>query len=244
LSRVQDKVAIITGAARGQGAEEARLFVAEGAKVVLTDVNEDGAAVAASLRDSALFVRHDVSEAADWTRVVDQTLKRFGRLDILVNNAGVFKPGSLLDTDDDLWNLHYRVNQLGVFLGMRAVAAPMAAGGGGAIVNVSSGSGLTARPGIFAYSSTKWAVRGMTKLAATDYASLGIRVNGIYPGLIDTPMIDANTPERLATYERQIGLGRKGRPEEVARLVLFLASDEASYITGAEVTVDGGGQVR
>ena len=244
MGRVQDKVAIITGAARGQGAEEARLFVGEGAKVVLTDVNEQGAAVAESLGDSALFIRHDVGEAADWTRVVDLTLKRFGRLDVLVNNAGVFQPHSLLDTDEALWNLHYRVNQLGVFLGMRAAAAPMVANGGGAIVNVSSGSGLTARPGIFAYASTKWAVRGMTKLAAADYAPWGIRVNGIYPGLIDTPMIEANTPERLEAYERQIGMGRKGRPEEVARLVLFLASEEASYITGAEVAIDGGGQMR
>lgn len=240
MSRLQGKVAVITGAASGQGAAEARLFAAEGARVVVTDLSEAGAAVAAELGANGHFARHDVAEQADWARVVRETEERFGKIDILVNNAGVYKPAPLLETDAALWDLHYRVNQLSVFLGMRAAAEAMAKTGGGAIVNISSGAGLGNVPGIFAYATSKWAVRGMSKLAASELAPLGIRVNSIHPGIIDTPMLGENTPEQLKFYEDMIPMKRIGTTDEVARLVLFLASDEASYVTGAEITVDGG----
>lgn len=237
---MEGKVVVVTGAASGQGAAEVSLFAREGAKVVVTDINESGAEVAERLGEAGLFVRHDVAEQAHWDEVMRQTLDRFGRIDVLVNNAGVYKPAGLRETDRELWDLHYRINQLGVFLGMRAASDAMAKTGGGSIVNVSSNAGLNNVPGIFAYASSKWAVRGMTKLAASELASIGIRVNSIHPGIIDTPMLGENSPERLKAYEGMIPMRRLGTPDEVARLVLFLASDAASYITGAEVTVDGG----
>jgi 3alpha(or 20beta)-hydroxysteroid dehydrogenase len=240
MRSLEGKTAIITGAARGQGAAEARLFVAEGANVVLTDVNSDGAALATELGSRADFMVHDVADAAAWTTVVAATLAKFSRLDILVNNAGVYRPAPLRDTDQALWDLHYRVNQLGVFLGMRSVVDAMVPSGGGAIVNVSSNAGMKNVGGIFAYATSKWAVRGMSKLAATELAPFKIRVNSIYPGIIDTPMLGANDAERMKMYEAMIPLGRLGSVDEVSRLVAFLASDHASYITGAEITVDGG----
>jgi 3alpha(or 20beta)-hydroxysteroid dehydrogenase len=240
LTSLQGKVAIVTGAASGQGAAEARLLSSEGAKVVLTDISENGRAVAGELGDNGHFVAHDVSKESDWTRVIAQTLARFGRLDVLVNNAGIYKPASLRDTDVALWDLHYRVNQLSVFLGMRAALEPMAKVGGGSIINVSSKAGMSKGPDMFAYGSSKWAVRGMSLLAAVDYAPLGIRVNAIYPGIIDTPMLAENRPEQLAIYKNMIPMKRIGTPEEVAQLVLFLASDRSGYVTGAEIGVDGG----
>jgi len=237
---MQGKVAIITGAASGQGAAEARLFASQGAKVILTDISENGRAIAAELGDNGHFVGHDVTKEADWERVIEQALARFGRLDVLVNNAGVFKPASLRDTDIASWDLHYRVNQLSMFLGMRAACEPMAKAGDGSIINISSKAGMSKGPGMFAYGSSKWAVRGMSQLAAVDYAPLGIRVNAVYPGMIDTPMLAANSPEQLAIYQNMIPMKRMGRPDEVAQVVLFLASDLSSYVTGAEIAVDGG----
>ncbi len=237
---MQGKVAIITGAASGQGAAEARLFASQEAKVILTDISENGRAIAAELGDNGHFVGHDVTKEADWERVIEQALARFGRLDVLVNNAGVFKPASLRDTDIASWDLHYRVNQLSMFLGMHAACEPMAKAGGGSIINISSKAGMSKGPGMFAYGSSKWAVRGMSQLAAVDYAPLGIRVNAVYPGMIDTPMLAANSPEQLAIYKNMIPMKRMGRPDEVAQVVLFLASDLSSYVTGAEIAVDGG----
>jgi 3alpha(or 20beta)-hydroxysteroid dehydrogenase len=240
MSGVRGKVVIVTGAASGQGAAEAKLFAAAGAKVMVTDVDLAGQDVAAGLGASATFVRHDVSDKASWEELVRQTLHRHGRLDVLVNNAGVYKPASFLDTDDALWDLHYSVNQRGVFLGMRAGTLAMQSTGGGSIINIVSISGMSSYPGQFAYGSTKWALRGMTALAATELAPLGIRVNGVYPGLIDTPMLNENDPARLGAIAQMIPMRRLGTPDEVAQVVLFLASDEASYIAGAEVKVGGG----
>ena len=240
MKALEGKVAIITGAARGQGAAEARLFVAEGANVVLTDVNSDGAALAGELGGQAHFMLHDVADPEGWKAVVNDVLGRFSRLDILVNNAGVYRPATLRDTDQTLWDLHYRVNQLGVFLGMRSVVDGMVASGGGSIVNVSSNAGMKNVGGMFAYATSKWAVRGMSKLAATELAPSKIRVNSVHPGLIDTPMLGANDAERMRMFEAMIPLGRLGSVDEVSRLVAFLASDSASYITGAEITIDGG----
>ena len=239
-TRLAGKVAIITGGSRGQGAATAKLFSSEGAQIMLADVNAPDPSLIDFLDGSAHFMRLDVSDAAGWHDVVAATQKAFGRVNVLINNAGVYRPGGLTETDDALWDFHYRINQLGVFLGMRSVIDAMRASGSGAIVNVSSNAGISHVPGIFAYATTKWAVRGMSKLAASELAGQGIRVNVIFPGIIDTPMLGDNTPERLEMYRKMIPMMRMGAPEEVARLSLFLASDEASYITGAEVSVDGG----
>jgi len=240
MRQMLGKVVMVTGAASGQGAAEAKIFAAAGANVVLTDINPAGRAIAAELGDAGHFVSHDVSNASDWGMVIAQTLKRYGRLDVLVNNAAVYKPASFLDTTDELWHLHYQVNQFGVFLGIRAAADVMRRTGGGSIVNISSILGMGGHSGSFAYATSKWAVRGMSRLAATELAPLGIRVNAVFPGIIDTPMITANNPERLQARTTMIPMQRLGRSEEVAQLVLFLASDAASYITGAEVIVGGG----
>jgi 3alpha(or 20beta)-hydroxysteroid dehydrogenase len=234
------KTVIVTGAARGQGAAEARLFIAEGANVVATDVLEEGADLARELGRSCDFVNHDVSDEAAWARVIKRAKTRFGRVDILVNNAGVLSTLPLDATEPAEFERVFRVNQLGAFLGMRAVIRPMAAAGGGVIVNTSSGAALSGTPGMFAYVATKWALRGMTKSAARDLAKYKIRVNAVLPGLIDTPMAAQNSPESLAQFTKMIPFGRFGDASEVARLVAFLASDAAQYITGAEFAIDGG----
>lgn len=239
MGRLSGKVAIITGAARGQGAAEARLFAAEDAKVVITDISADGAAIAQELGANALFVRHDVASEADWNAVVASAVARFGQVDILVNNAAIYEPRPTHETNPALFDRHYRVNQLGAFLGMLAVLDVMSQAKSGSIINVSSGAGLRGAAGMFAYATTKWAVRGMTKCAAMDLAPRGIRVNAILPGLIDTPMLNANDPEALRGFIAAIPFGRLGATLEVAELAVFLACDAASYITGAEITVDG-----
>jgi 3alpha(or 20beta)-hydroxysteroid dehydrogenase len=241
LSVLEGKVAIVTGAAKGQGEAEARLFAAEGAKVVLTDIDMAGEAVAAAIGAQAVFVRHDVADASAWRRVVETAIVRFGHVDVLVNNAGVYKPASVQNTDEALIDFHYRINQLGVFLGMQAVIAPMTAAGGGSIVNIASGAGLAGIPGCFAYAATKWAVRGMTKAAAMDLGALKIRVNAVHPGPIDTAMLHSNnSPAALEAARAHTPLGRVGTPEEIARVACFLASDASSYMTGADVAVTGG----
>ncbi|WAY21894.1 glucose 1-dehydrogenase [Mycolicibacterium fortuitum] len=235
------KVAIITGAARGQGAAEARLFAELGARVVLTDLlAEEGERVAESIGAAARFVRHDVGNENDWRTVVDTAMREFGRVDALVNNAAVCKVVPLAEQDTAGFEQMLRVNLIGAFLGMQAVTEPMKAAGGGSIVNISSQAGVQGLAGYTAYGASKWGLRGMSKVAAIELGPLGIRVNTVYPGMIDTPMIAHLAVERGLGGHPGAPLTRVGTPEEVADVVAFLASDASSYITGADLTVDGG----
>src|SRR5437868_9628235 len=239
MARFDGKVIVISGGSRGQGAAESRLLVQQGAKVVIADVLEkEGTELAKQLGSSAKFVRCDVTSEADWARAV-QTAESLGGLHGLVNNAAIYQPKRLLETDLDLWNRHLLINQTGCFLGMKAVVGAMEKSGGGSIVNISSGAGLRGSPQAFAYSTTKWALRGMTKAAAMDLAKRKIRVNSVHPGPIDTDMLKEWTPEQRVTRLKGVPMRRTGTAEEVAQLVLFLLSDESSYVTGAEVAVDG-----
>ena len=239
--RLQGKVAIITGAARGQGEAEARLFAAHGARVMITDVlTEQGQAVADDLGDTACFHPHDVSQPDAWSQVVERTLSSFGSVDILVNNAAISRPLKLEDTDLETYQQIIEVNQTSVFLGMRAVLDPMKKAGGGAIINVASVAGLQGTSTLFAYTASKWAVRGMSKAAALELARYNIRVNVINPGVIDTPINDSNPEKMNQVLVQSTPLRRMGQPGEIAEAALFLASDAASFTTGADFTIDGG----
>jgi 3alpha(or 20beta)-hydroxysteroid dehydrogenase len=236
-------VALISGGARGQGEAEARLFAAEGARVVLGDLLDDaGAALAAELGSSAAYLHLDVTREADWRKAVATAQARFGRLDVLVNNAGILRPGPIETLPLADYEAVVRVNQLGCFLGMQAAIPALRASGGGSIVNVSSIAGMRGRPGLVAYVASKWAIRGMTKTAALELGRDRIRVNAILPGAIDTPMIgggEFSAVDRAAHFAR-LPVARIGEPADVARLALFLASDESAYCTGAEFVIDGG----
>ncbi len=243
MARLDGKVALITGAAleRGQGACEARLFAAEGATVVLTDVQDEaGAATAAAIGERARYVRLDVTDADAWEDVVGDVLERHGRIDALVNNAGIWHTGGLLETSPADFRRVVEINQTGVFLGMHAVAPAMRAAGGGSIVNISSAAGLRGDPGIHAYVASKWAVRGMTKAAALELAPFGVRVNSVHPGLIQTPMSATEFEPGRPDPGAPVPMRRVGQPEEVAELVCWLASGASAYVTGAEVAIDGG----
>jgi 3alpha(or 20beta)-hydroxysteroid dehydrogenase len=241
MARFDGKVVVISGGARGQGAAEARMLVAEGAKVVIGDVRDaEGERLASELGAAARFVHHDVTSEADWDAAV-AAAEALGGLHGLVNNAGIYIPGPLMETDTALFERHMQVNQLGVFLGMRSAVPAMERSGSGSIVNLSSTAGLRGSPRSLAYCATKWAVRGMTKAAAVDLAPRGIRVNSVHPGPIDTEMLtDVRTPEQIAGMVQSVPMARAGTVEEVAKLVLFLLSDDSSFITGAEVAIDGG----
>jgi 3alpha(or 20beta)-hydroxysteroid dehydrogenase len=216
------------------------LFVAEGARVVIGDVLEpEGRQLTSELGDAALFVRQDVTQERDWVTAINEA-EKLGGLHGLVNNAGIYQPRTLMETDTELFERHMRVNQLGCFLGMKAVVPLMERSGGGSIVNISSVAGLRGSPGAIAYSATKWALRGMTKAAAIDLAPRRIRVNSVHPGPIDTEMLKVRTPEQNQQRLQLVPMKRMGTAEEVASLVLFLLSDESGYVTGAEVAVDGG----
>jgi 3alpha(or 20beta)-hydroxysteroid dehydrogenase len=236
--QLSGKFAIITGGARGMGAATARTFVAQGAKVLITDVL-DGHSLVEQLGKNAAFLHQDVSEEGTWPDIVAEARKLYGRLDILVNNAAVFRPGSLQSTEAVAVEQSFRINQLGTFFGMRAVVEPFKAAGAGCIVNISSCVAMRGVPGQFAYSASKWAVRGMTKCAALDLAPFKIRVNSVHPGPTDTPMMETYSDEQKAAIRQLIPWGRLGRPEEVAEAIAFLASDAASFISGAELEVDG-----
>ena len=242
MGRLEGKTALITGGARGQGAVEAALFAEEGANVVLTDVlDAEGERTADTI--GGAFLHQDVTSEEEWAAVVARTVELHGGIDILVNNAGIYRIGSLLETTLEEYRSVIEVNQVGVFLGMRAVAPAMIERGGGSIVNISSLAGLRGGGGGIAYGASKWAVRGMTKSAAVVLAPHGIRVNSIHPGPIDTPMLGDTSmavPGNLEQFAERTPLGRVGQPEEVARLALFLASDESSYSTGSEFVIDGG----
>jgi len=186
-----------------------------------------------------MFLRHDVAEESDWAKAVDAAVAMGGPHG-MVNNAGIYIPRPVLETDAALFERHMRINQLGCFLGMKAVAGAMERSGGGSIVNISSAAGLRGSPGAIAYSATKWALRGMTKAAAIDFAPRGIRVNSVDPGPIDTEMLHVRTPEQNRSRVQMVPMKRMGTAEEVAKLVLFLLSEESAYITGAEVAIDGG----
>ena len=247
MGRLDGKVAIITGGARGQGEQHVRLFVAEGAQVIFGDVLDDlGEKVAADLGGNGLYLHHDVRSEDEWQGMVKEAESRFGKLDILVNNAGILQFGTLThDTSLDDYMRLIEINQVGPFLGMKTAIPALLRNRGGAIVNISSTNGFAGYGGTIAYTASKFAVRGMTKTAALEYGKAGIRINSIHPGGIDTPMTrpeglgDMSADDQAAAYD-MVSLGRVGQPEEVSKLALFLASDESSYCTGAEFLIDGG----
>ena len=240
MKLLEGKVAIITGASKGMCAVYARLFVQEGAKVILTARSEDkGLALAEELGDNAIFVKHDVGLETDWRNVMQVAQSTFGHVNILVNNAGMIirKPLTELSLEEYISVLY--TNQVSVFLGMRHVVPLMEKAGGGSIINVSSLSDLVA--GTFGYTDTKFAVRGMTKTAAVELAKKGIRVNSIHPGVVPTPMVVQPETEHLVeAYAKAVPLKRVAELEEISKMVLFLASDNSSYSTGSEFVVDGG----
>jgi 3alpha(or 20beta)-hydroxysteroid dehydrogenase len=243
MHRVDGKVALVSGGARGQGEAEARLLAAEGAKVVIGDIlDEQGRAVAEDIGAAARYQHLDVRRLEDWQRVVASAVESFGRLDVLVNNAGIIKVGSVVDLSVEDYVAVFEVNQLGCFLGMKAAIPAMRAAGGGSIINTSSVGGIRGMPFTAAYAATKFAIRGMTKCAALEVGHDGIRVNSVHPGSIDTDMTRA--PEFAGVdkeaYHAALPIPRVGTPDDIARMVLFLASDESAYCTGAEFVVDGG----
>lgn len=240
MNRLDGKVALITGGARGQGAAEAERFVEAGAQVIITDVlDAEGEATAAGLGAACEYLHHDVVSPTEWTTVVDTVVERHGRLDVLVNNAGIFRTVGLLETSLELWNSMVSINQTGVFLGMQTAAPAMKANGVGSIINISSIAGLGSAAVAHAYSATKWAVRGMSKSAAVELAPFGVRVNSVHPGIIETAMYEEFGAELKDSLLQRIPMGRLGSADEVAKLVLFLASDDSAYCTGHEFVIDG-----
>ena len=243
MSRLNGKTAIVTGGANGMGAATVRLFVEHGAKVVIGDVNEDaGQALADELGEAAVFVKMDVSSESDWQAAVAKA-EQLGSLNVLVNNAAILLMKALTKTTPEDYMRVVNVNQLGTFMGIRAVVAPMQAAGGGSIINVSSVDGLHSSAGLSAYSSSKWAVRGLTKTAAIELGQYGIRVNSVHPGGIYTEMGGASfrsAEDMSKMFYTELPIPRVGLPKEVAYVSLFLASDEATYSTGSEFVADGG----
>ncbi|MBA2806990.1 glucose 1-dehydrogenase [Streptomyces sp. KM273126] len=252
MGKLDGRVVLVTGAARGQGEQEARLFAAEGAKVVVADVLDDrGEALAKELGAGALYVHLDVGREDDWRAAVAAAKGAYGRIDGLVNNAGILRFNKLVNTPLEEFQQVVQVNQVGVFLGIKAVAPEIAEAGGGTIVNTASYTGVTGMAYVGAYTATKHAIVGLTKVAALELAGKGVRVNAVCPGAIDTAMtnpaqLDPGVDHEKAAnaldeyYRKLVPLGRVGKPEEVARLALFLTCDDSSYITGQPFVIDGG----
>ncbi len=245
MNRLSGKRAIVTGAAQGQGAAIARAFVEEGAQVVIADIAEEaGLALAEELNavraDAAYFRLHDVSDEASWTALVEEANERFGPVNVLVNNAGILRFGEVEKMPAEEFELLFRVNQLGCFLGMQSVVRTMRKHGGGSIVNASSIEGLAGMAFCTAYTATKFAIRGMTKSAAMELGPTGIRVNSVHPGMIDTPMTRVHGGDAALEFGAgKVALKRVGQPADIAPAYVYPASDESSFVTGAELAVDG-----
>ena len=236
MTRLVGKVALISGAAQGMGASHARAIIANGGSVVIGDLNrEKGEELAKELGPNALFVTLDVRSDSDWDSAVDAAVGKFGKLDVLINNAGILKASPIVETKNEDWQLVMDINLTGVFKGIRAAIPALANSGNASIINISSTAGLKAFPGTAAYNTAKWAIRGLTKTAALELASQGIRVNSIHPGNVKTPMIDG-----LYMNFKHVAQNRAGEPSEISNLVVFLASDESSFSTGSEFVADGG----
>ena len=242
MKRFENRTVIVTGGARGMGASHARGFIAEGANVVIADVvDQEGQSLADELGDRAIFSRLDVTSEADWAATVTAAENAFGPVSVLVNNAGIVHFARIADTEPADWSRVIDINLTGTYLGIRALASSMRKAGGGAIVNISSGAGMSGAFGLGAYVASKWGVRGLTKTAALELARDKIRVNSIHPGATRTTMAAQPDVEAvMAASVRGLAIPRIAEPEELTRLVLFVASDEASFSTGSEFIADGG----
>jgi 3alpha(or 20beta)-hydroxysteroid dehydrogenase len=244
MARLANKVAIVTGGARGMGEATVRLFIEHGAKVVIGDLlDKEGEALAKELGPNAAYVHMDVSSPDDWQKAVARA-QQFGPLNVLVNNAAIVHMASIVDTTPEDYMRVIKINQLGTFLGIQAVIAPMKAAGKGSIINISSIDGMQSKNALSAYSSSKWAVRGLTKSAAIELGPYNIRVNSVHPGGVFTAMggkyAEDADPSVMDPFYKNHAIPRVGLPHEVAYVTLFLATDEASYSTGGEFLADGG----
>ncbi len=240
MGKLQDKVVVITGGAQGMGELHAKKAIAEGAKVVITDINDElGQKTANSLGDDVLFIKHDVSKEADWNHVIQEVMNKWNRIDVLVNNAGITYNKTIDQISLEDYMKIVNINQVSVFLGIKTVSKIMKSQKQGSIINISSINGLVG--GAIGYTDTKFAVRGMTKAAAKELSPYNIRVNSVHPGVIKTAMLEQeDVKEAVKEFEKTIPMRRVAQPEEVSNLVCFLASDDASYSTGSEFVIDGG----